>query len=345
MSAPIRVLHLSDLHVAAKTDIESILQPLHEDLCSREWGNLAGKIDYVVVSGDITNRASRPEFERASEFISKLIGRLEISAERCMLVPGNHDLDWDQQVYSFMSSRQFSPNSSSRTLDSYLKQTNGFLVRADELYGKRFQNFSEACYHPLLQQQYPLEPEEQGIPFWFPENQLLFLGFNSSWQIDEYFRDRSALCEGAISRGFDRARELQKVAPSNGDDVLRIAILHHPISGNEKIKDDAFLNRFQQAGIRLCLHGHVHEERADLLFHTHREQQIYAIGAGTFNAPTDKRPESAPRSYNILEIDRNLRQVKVHTRWRRKDGGAWEGWALWPGESPSSRKTYYEIHL
>ncbi len=28
-----------------------------------------------------------------------------------------------------------------------------------------------------------------------------------------------------------------------------------------------------------------------------------------------------------------------------KDGGAWEGWAVWPGAQATERRTYYDIQL
>ena len=51
-----------------------------------------------------------------------------------------------------------------------------------------------------------------------------------------------------------------------GDKILRIAAFHHPVTGNEKIVDDAFLEQLREAEVRLCLHGHVHEIRADVVF-------------------------------------------------------------------------------
>jgi hypothetical protein len=72
---------------------------------------------------------------------------------------------------------------------------------------------------------------------------------------------------------------------------------------------------------------------------------LHVIGGGSFGAPTHLRPESVPRLYNLLEVRKDLQQLRVNTRCLRKQGGAWEGWAVWPGESPGSRRTYYEVQL
>src|SRR6185312_15107906 len=83
--------------------------------------------------------------------------------------------------------------------------------------------------------------------------------------------------------------------------VLKIAVWHHPITGNEKIGDDAFVQRIRKAGFRLCLHGHVHEDRADVVSYMD-PRKLHVIGAGSFGAAAKHRPESMPRLYNLLEI-------------------------------------------
>jgi hypothetical protein len=35
----------------------------------------------------------------------------------------------------------------------------------------------------------------------------------------------------------------------------------------------------------------------------------------------------------------------VYTRCMRKDGGGWEGWAVWPGTNAHEKRAFYEIDL
>jgi hypothetical protein len=93
------------------------------------------------------------------------------------------------------------------------------------------------------------------------------------------------------------------------------------------------------------LHGHVHEDRADVVGYTDPVRQVHVIGAGSFGAPTHDRPESVPRLYNLLEVARDHSRVRVHTRCLRREGGAWEGWAIWPGQQRGERRTWYEVPL
>jgi hypothetical protein len=77
----------------------------------------------------------------------------------------------------------------------------------------------------------------------------------------------------------------------------------------------------------------------------HPTRKVHVVGAGSFGAPTSHRPESVPRLYNLLEIDRDHKRLRVWTRCLRKQGGAWEGWTVWPGERPGDKRSYYEVPL
>jgi hypothetical protein len=63
------------------------------------------------------------------------------------------------------------------------------------------------------------------------------------------------------------------------------------------------------------------------------------------SAPTAQRSESVPRLYNLLEIARDRRSLSVHTRCLRRQGGAWEGWAVWPGQIESERRSHYAVRF
>ncbi|MDQ3814382.1 MAG: hypothetical protein M3347_10575, partial [Armatimonadota bacterium] len=261
---------------------------------------------------------------------------------------GNHDLDWDEPVYDWKPKRQANIKSVGKS--PYVEQGNLIGVRDDNRYPLRFKKFSESFYHPLMQQPYPLSVEEQCIPFLFPDTGIQFLSMNSEWQVDEYFPDRASIHPGALSRGLDKAQEQIEQARKSGQiahdaAMLRIAVWHHPVTGNEKIEDDAFLERLRQADFKICLHGHVHEDRTEVIGYLHPTRKIYVAGAGSFGAPVNARPGSIPRLYNVLEIQRDHSSIRVYTRSRRKDTGAWGPWAVWPTESPHQQRSYYEIQF
>jgi small GTP-binding protein len=347
-TVPLRILHISDLHIQEEDDPITRLQPLLADLRDKDDGFGLERLDYLVVSGDLTNRARPKEFEKARLLISELIRAFELTAERCVVVPGNHDLDWDEEVYEWVPKRKV--RLSSLKEGEYVAQGDGFLIRNNNQYHLRFRNFNEQFYHPLMLQEYPLELNEQCIPFLFSDTKLQFIAMNSCWEVDEFFRDRSSIHSGALSRGLIKADEQLSLAIQRGllpkeEHILRIGIWHHPVTGNEKIIDDSFLERLRQAGIRVCLHGHIHEDRADIVGYLHPRRKLHIIGAGSFGALASARPEATPRLYNLLEISPHHNAIRVHTRGQRKVGGAWEGNAIWPSAEPNEWLPYYDIKL
>ena len=131
---PIRLLHLSDLHFDAKTHTQTLLCWLLNDL--QEGGLNVKELDYLVVSGDVTDRGNLEGFEKAHDFLSELTKAFALSAERCILVPGNHDVTDPIGAYV--------PISDGRGLaeGEWVQQGMGILVRDPERSPLRFKTFS-----------------------------------------------------------------------------------------------------------------------------------------------------------------------------------------------------------
>jgi hypothetical protein len=200
------------------------------------------------------------------------------------------------------------------------------------------------------QRPYPLDPELQAQSRLFEAHGLQLIGLNSAWEIDEWFPERSSIHPRSVQHAIDTAekqidlaRHEERLAPDV--QILRLAAFHHPATGNDKIQNDAFLDALRKGGVKVCLHGHVHEERADLVGHLHPQRRLHLVGAGTFGTTAAERPKSTPRLYNLLEVWRDHSKIRVHTRCMRRSHGEWEGWAVWPSEAAGARQTYYDIEL
>ncbi len=98
------ILHISDLHMTSQSDPEALCQPLIADINKTTGLNL-DRLDYLVVSGDLSDRGSAEELDLANKLISGILSRFNISAERCIIVPGNHDVDWEIPVYKWKGRR------------------------------------------------------------------------------------------------------------------------------------------------------------------------------------------------------------------------------------------------
>lgn len=309
----------------------SKLQALAQDLRDKQGGLGMDYLDYLVVSGDLTNTASPKEFDQVYLFLSELINQFGLSAERCIIVPGNHDLSWDKEVYEWKHRRKVDIDRLKP--GSFVAQGDGYLIRIEDEYPRRFDNFSK-FYHQLTQQPYPPCPDAQGLSFLFDQTRLQFLTLNSSWQIDEYNQENSGVQESAVANALLKAdkqvsdaRKQKRITEDTH--TLRLAVWHHPVTGNEKMTDDAFLERLRDAGVILCLHGHIQEHRTDIIGYTH-PRKVRVAGAGSFGAPTKHRPTSTPQLYNVIEIDRDHSKNRVHTREKSREGGSWRRWSVWP---------------
>ena len=343
---PLRILHLSDLHFRADTDVRSMFEPLRSDLQDRDEGLGFDYLDYLIISGDLVQTGAAAEFEKALQFVSSLVTAFDLTATRCVVIPGNHDLTW-LMPYNYRRKQTRDPEGLKN--GTYSIQGEVIAIRDEKKYAERFKAYSDYFYHPFYQEEYPLSSDYQGKAYFFKENRLQILAFNSSTLIDELHPERASIPESMFERviasASDQIRTYQAESGwKKAEPILTFAVWHHPISGPDSMKDISFMERLRQIGVKACLNGHVHEHRAALFYHFH-PKKLHIIGAGSFGAPFIDRPESTPRLYNMIEIDRKFSKIKVHTRALKKAGGAWEGWAEWPGADRFEKRSFYELAL
>lgn len=94
--AAYRWLHLTDIHFGCRGRAQWVQVVDDFEHSLNEWlGKIGGPIDLVLVSGDLTNRGLKAEFDGISTFFNRVLDRLTRHAgTRPLLiaVPGNHDL-------------------------------------------------------------------------------------------------------------------------------------------------------------------------------------------------------------------------------------------------------------
>src|SRR5262249_25141576 len=125
----------------------------------------------------------------------------------------------------------------------------GALVRDDELYKQRFDSFSANFYRAVYTgRDYPTDYPEQALIVERPDDRVLFLGLNSSWQIDHHFRKRAGINLQALARALDRLQG------DGYDGWVKIAVWHHPLAGPEAMNDE-FMQQLAVHGFQIALHG------------------------------------------------------------------------------------------
>jgi predicted MPP superfamily phosphohydrolase len=325
-----RLLHLSDLHFATMDQAIIWYSQLAADLREQQ----VERLDALVVSGDLTNRAEPDEYHAARLFLEKLMVGFSLSTRQVVLVPGNHDVSWrlSEAAYQPVRRKQYT---GTLAPGSFIEHSGGIIeVRDDAAYRRRFEPFSE-LYRAIKGVPYPTAYEEQGTVDALPDLGVSILGLNSAWQIDHHFRDRASIHMEALANAL---LKLDTLSASQ----LRIVVFHHPVHGGEdaRLRDAAFLQQLAVHGFRIALHGHVHRADAELYRYdrTEKGRRIELVAAGTFGAPTHEWVPGYPLQYNLLLVRPD--KITVETRRRAEINGAWEPDARWrqgPSQDPLPR--------
>ena len=320
-SGPLRILHLSDLHFTAESRVDTMLQPLEADLRDKLGVTV---LDYLVVSGDFADRCNEQGWAQAREFLDELMKEFGLNPQRVVLAPGNHDYTRNKEFFDY-----------DWVSDGQDKEGNPVVKavpKPNAKYNSRFHRFAN-FYHSLYSvQPYPENPVLQFYVKDDPDTGLRFLALNSAWEVDQYYPERISLNTHAVRSALRKGRA-----------KLGIAVWHHAVAGNRKIADTEAFKSLAEAGYRIVLHGDVHEERDDLLHHLDRNQRIYVIGGGAFGAAGNDRPESTPRLYSLLEVERDLSKVRVKRRRQRTAAGPYEAYAIYAGQEERTKESEYWI--
>jgi hypothetical protein len=199
-----------------------------------------------------------------------------------------------------------------------------------------------AFYESVKGESYPAEHDEQATTHVFTDIGLVFLGLNSSWQIDHHYTKRAGINAQSLSHALDQLEHTREMASN----CLKVAVWHHPLSSpyEDRIKDHGFLERLVGAGFQLGLHGHVHKAQALHYDHAlNNKRMMHIVCAGTFGAPVDQWVPGHPLQYNLLRLQG--RSLTVETRRREELEGAWKPDARWAQNSGKDPLPRYHIEL
>lgn len=225
-----------------------------------------------------------------------------------------------EQSYKFIPNRK-KPSDFSKDKVIPAEPT-GILMRDDELYKNKFMNFNEHFYRKIYKgQEYPIDFDKQGLLFFCNDDNIVFLGLNSCWNIDHHYTRRAGINPLALNNALD------KIMDKEYDKWLKIAVWHHPVTGLEMMTDD-FLELLSVHGFQVCMHGHIHETKESFYKHD-SSKGIHIIGAGTFGAPYNEQVPGIPLQYNLIKLNKLKKIMTIETRKKEKPNGSWSGDARW----------------
>jgi hypothetical protein len=306
-----RILHLSDIHVAAgkhafrMKDGDAHNLTLSDAIYSSMRGELPG---LVIVSGDLTWSGARAEFDSAFQVLSDLRSKLGLGIEHFIIIPGNHDIQWttDQaklSQYKHEGIVEIAPQEARANYVDFFRRWYGCLPNEHLSIGRR-------CFLA-------------GGPT------IDIIGLNSSslLQIPGQFAGLGRITEHAIDRVTDemgwttgrRATQVRIVVTHHH--VLPVYLLESPadaVTGFGIALDaGSLLSRASSLGVDLILHGHKHHpfsgfhQRVDSRTSEDSPKGISVLGAGSAGVVDEYVGPIRHRSFNIIEMSQLELKVEV----------------------------------
>lgn len=242
----LNILHISDSHIQKKNimEIKEIVQKMIDDINKvQEEKNI--NIDLICFTGDLIRRGDKSiedegQWGLAMEvLVNPLLNALNLSLDRFVFVPGNHEVDIRKIV---------------KALENGLKEKS-----LDKI--KSLMDEFDPSYKSRLDYFYDIVRENQ------PDAEFGILGYSCKKEIngisiglacvDSAWRSsgKGISEKGNLYIGLKQLKELYNNIEDTG---LKICLMHHPIDWmeeSEKLEVEKELSKYD-----MVLRGHVHEE-------------------------------------------------------------------------------------
>ena len=332
---PFSIMHISDLHRSPRdpiTNDELISALVHDQERYIHENPAITSPEAIVVSGDIIQGVPlhtddfaaeiEDQYAVAERFLDELAQRfLAGDRSRLIMVPGNHDIDWNTALSAFepVEERDFPSDLRSKLYaeDSLLRwdwETRTLYRIVDlERYAERldaFWRFFERFYNGIPRLSAGQNPFDVRF-FSLCDDRIGVAAYNSCHGNDGF------AFHGMIRRE-SLARSYLELSDSGKTYDLWMAVWHHSIEGSPYRTDYMDLDIIRGMtgrGFRLGLHGHQHKAQAtpQEIYLPDRERMA-VISAGSLCASANELPVGIHRQYNIIEIAENFCSARVHVR-------------------------------
>jgi len=224
------------------------------------------------------------------------------------VVPGNHDVDWTASMDGDFRAMRTLPESAPPL--GAVSLGTGHVVPTPRTLERVTLSFRQG-YENFFGVRYSHDPGRRAMYLRPPGLNLGVVAIDTTIGM-HHLNDSPAVDRQALITALEEAR-------AEGERRLIIAVGHHgPVRkpGQNDAIDSWVFDELLDAGVRLYLHGHVHETQ----LYTHSRDgftSLTCIGVGSLVAGPVERPESSPRYYHLVELPHTVRSGRVLVR--RKD--------------------------
>ena len=327
------ILHISDLHMKGEdpSSNRELLSGLVADFerSGRETPCVT-RPDAIIVSGDLAEGLPlqsetypdglRAQYHQAEEFLACLTDEfLRGDRSRVILVPGNHDVDWNV-AFSALEAEDgetADPRSLVGSPETKYRWSwthrNIFRIADVEQYKSRFWHFNQmySGFYRDVGLQHDVDPTRPWNLFSLDGGQIIVGAFNSC-MINDCFGDLGHISHTDLAECHLAMRRVSRPG------CLPVAVWHHGVGGPPLASDylDAESVKLMiDKGFRLGMHGHRHDSTispANLFVST--RERMAVIGAGSLCSGPSRLPHGVNRRYNVIQIEREQRRGLVHVR-------------------------------
>lgn len=234
-----------------------------------------------------------------------------------VLVPGNHDVDWNLAKRSMSQAadqgedtRERIENPASGYRWSW-KEHQLLRIHDQAMYDSRlnsYRNFIQRFYQSVLPE---VNADRAWNVFKFRRGDVVVFGFDSC-QFNDCCCLHGSIKRDDVASAHMALRQLATVPR------LCIAVWHHDLYGppqRSDYMDPDTVRLLIDKGFRLGLHGHRH--RADvspITLETSDTQTMVVVSAGSLCAGDRDLPTGHNREYNIVTIDDDFAGAEMHVR-------------------------------
>lgn len=287
-------------------------------------------IDAIIVSGDLIEGARLGSPNYAEELNAQYQEALDLLIEltdyfvngdraRVILVPGNHDVDWNT-AFAAMEQVNVPPGNLSKNLTEAQTMFRWswdtqelYRIENPMMYSQRFNHFQELHrkFYELAKFKYEIKAERPWNIFELDQGRIIVCAFNSCLEND-CFRDAGTIGHVDLA---DCHNELLRISAQPS---LIIGVWHHDMGGPPQTSDyidpDVALALIDK-GFRLALHGHRHRANIQPYKLTVTDEHRMAIlGAGSLCAGPSALPSGSNRQFNLILIDENYLGCTLYVR-------------------------------
>lgn len=263
----IKILHISDLHFGTDSEDDKAATRYCEDYVKIFLDQIKKndqKVDYIIVSGDISNASVEMEYNKAIQFLNRVVSELNIPKDKVLICMGNHDISWD-----------------------ILKEKERIGIKNENLFKEKskydnFKKFYEDFYTIEGNQTRLFKPDPIFVEIPDDSHKILFLGVNTCFHESNKEFDHYGFIEQEL---FDKT--ISEINKTRYNDYVKCLVMHHNPSDladeQHKVQNWRNLNYnniSQFPVVVLC--GHIHKSDAETVtYGKDPNDAIHYIAAGS----------------------------------------------------------------